>query len=144
MHQIQSYYRRGMPDSCQNVIEDLKICMQIKLLKISEPDEAKVRASDRCGRQGMEGWGGDGRRWAVRVCGDTIPRFAASPIAAAAADSVLHPKCVLIAHPHDRPPLTLTYPPMPVTASLRFVSPRTGSRAHVGSNLGVPGGAVIR
>ena len=102
MHQIQSYYRRGMPDSCQNVIEDLKICMQIKLLKISEPDEAKVRASDRCGRQGMEGWGGDGRRWAVRVCGDTIRRFAASPIAAAA-DSVLHPKCVLIAHPHDRP-----------------------------------------
>ena len=63
MHQIQSYYRRGMPDSCQNVIEDLKICMQIKLLKISEPDEAKVRASDRCGKVWKAGDGGVGRRW---------------------------------------------------------------------------------
>jgi hypothetical protein len=59
VHQIQSYYRRGMPDNCQNVIEDLKICMQIKLLKISEPDEAKVRASDSCGRRERR----VGRRW---------------------------------------------------------------------------------
>jgi hypothetical protein len=48
-----------MPDNCQNVIEDLKICMQIKLLKISEPDEAKVRASDSCGRRERR----VGRRW---------------------------------------------------------------------------------